>query len=181
MRLDMDAGPNAPPNDHPLVAGENATADPPTSLGSDCELATDAGPRCATRRLPANYELGDAEGQIAPSHGENRGSSPLGSANYFNKLLANKLPAYRGLGRFWGLNVDGRQRLITYQSQRQPTAIHPLAIQHANIRPAPGGQFDACVINPVALIQTIASVIAGARLRGRLPCRDLQGDGPVAA
>jgi hypothetical protein len=27
VRLDMDAGPNAPPNDHPLVAGENAAAD----------------------------------------------------------------------------------------------------------------------------------------------------------
>ena len=27
VRLDMDAGPNAPPHDHPLVAGENAAAD----------------------------------------------------------------------------------------------------------------------------------------------------------
>ena len=27
VRLDMDAGPNAPPYDHPLVAGENAAAD----------------------------------------------------------------------------------------------------------------------------------------------------------
>src|SRR5215813_7170965 len=27
VRLDMDAGPDAPPYDHPLVAGENAAAD----------------------------------------------------------------------------------------------------------------------------------------------------------
>jgi hypothetical protein len=27
VRLDMDAGPDAPPHDHPLVAGENAAAD----------------------------------------------------------------------------------------------------------------------------------------------------------
>jgi len=27
VRLDMDAGPDAPPYDHPLVARENATAD----------------------------------------------------------------------------------------------------------------------------------------------------------
>jgi hypothetical protein len=50
-----------------------------------------------------------------PSHGENRGSSPLGSANDFNKLLVANGQSCRGLGRFWGLNVGGRQRLITYQ------------------------------------------------------------------
>jgi hypothetical protein len=27
VRLDMDAGPDAPPYDHPLVAGKNAAAD----------------------------------------------------------------------------------------------------------------------------------------------------------
>jgi hypothetical protein len=40
MRLDMDAAPNAPPHDHPLVPGENAPgSDSRFQLNDDTDLA----------------------------------------------------------------------------------------------------------------------------------------------
>src|ERR1700746_3175248 len=69
--------------------------------------------------------------RLPASHGENRGSSPLGSANDFNRLLVDNLAARRGLGRFWGLNIDGRQRLITHESLMPPATLRRPIIQHA--------------------------------------------------
>ena len=41
------------------------------------------------------FDFGDGLRPIAPSHGENRGSSPLGSANNINNLHLKNLPVSR--------------------------------------------------------------------------------------
>jgi hypothetical protein len=43
-----------------------------------------------------------------PSHGENRGSSPLGSANKINNLVHNQTRPVSVLGRFWGVSMAVR-------------------------------------------------------------------------
>jgi hypothetical protein len=53
------------------------------------------------RRRPSN-------GLLSPSHGENRGSSPLGSANDFRYLRRQYALSSPFLGSFWGIS-DGEQ------------------------------------------------------------------------
>ena len=72
------------------------------------------------------------------SHGENRGSSPLGSANDFNDLVIGPRPLCPFLGSFWGINVDERRRTTPPSG---PGSLHTITVSTA-LTPAQSVRLD---------------------------------------
>src|SRR6516225_9452867 len=106
--LRFGAGPSTPAPRAPLQAAASAAR--PID-GDRRQIFSDnsrcSGPWCGRTGFPPCAVT-------SPSHGENRGSSPLGSANDFNtlELVSPNFPW--NLGRFWGVNVGGRRRLAAH-------------------------------------------------------------------
>ena len=82
-------------------------------------------PRLA-RHVGVLHSAGILRARTSPSHGENRGSSPLGSANDFSSLAPKRSPGLAGISNFSPMDGCFRRSVRGHAvivGSRRPEAI----------------------------------------------------------